>query len=314
MDFFRYNHDGYGETAAGGDFTGAGIGRLWPILDGEYGQYQDLLGNKVAPFVSDLQHYATPVGLLPEQVWDNAPPVGDTPGTPTLSMSALNWSLSMYIQLVAAQFDQQNNIAGLPSTPAAVAAHFAAIIAEPVTTSPSPAIAGQPATVTYAGSLAASASSVTMHWGFNGWQGVTDTPMTKQSNGTWAATVTVPKGTGLNTAFFNQSGTWDNNNTNNYNIGAVNAPVSTSPAPVAGGHSATIRYAGSLAASASSVTMHWGFNGWQGVTDTPMTKQSDGSWTATISVPAASALNLAFFNQSATWDNNGGADYGFPIR
>ena len=49
MDFYRYNHDGYGETSTGGDFVSSGIGRLWPILDGEFGQYQDLLGNKVAP-------------------------------------------------------------------------------------------------------------------------------------------------------------------------------------------------------------------------------------------------------------------------
>jgi glucoamylase len=314
MDFFRYNHDGYGETSTGGDFTGTGIGRLWPILDGEYGQYQDLLGNKVAPFVGDLQHYATPSYLIPEQVWDVDAPTGDTPGTPTLSMSALNWSLSMYIQLVAAQYDQQNNISGLPGTPAAVYSHFAAAASEPVTTSPSPAVAGQPVTVTYNGSLAASATSVTMHWGYNGWQGTTDTAMAKQSNGTWTATVTVPAGTGLNTAFYNQSGTWDNNNSSNYNIGAVDSPVSASPDPITAGHSATIRYDGSLAASATSVTMHWGYNGWTGTTDTAMTKQSDGSWEATISVPAGSSLNLAFYNQASTWDNNAGSNYGFAIR
>ncbi|HWL89219.1 MAG TPA: glycoside hydrolase family 15 protein, partial [Polyangiaceae bacterium] len=103
VNFFRYNHDGYGETSTGGDFTGNGIGRLWPILDGEFGQYQALLGKRAAPYVADLQHYATPSYLIPEQVWDVSAPSGDTPGTPTLSMSALNWSLSMYIQLVAAQ-------------------------------------------------------------------------------------------------------------------------------------------------------------------------------------------------------------------
>jgi glucoamylase len=314
MDFFRYNHDGYGETSTGGDFTSSGVGRLWPILDGEYGQYQDLLGNNAAPFVTDLQHYATPSYLIPEQVWDTSPPSGDTPGTPTLSMSALNWSLSMYIQLVAAQYDQQNGVAGLPGAPAAVVSHFAAATPEPVTTSPSPAIAGQPVTVTYDGSLAGSATSMDMHWGYNNWQGVTDTAMTKQSNGTWTATVTVPAGTGLNTSFENQAGTWDNNSGANYNIGAVNAPVSTSPAPIHSGKTATIHYDGSLAGSATSITMHWGYNGWTGVTNTAMTKQADGSWTATITVPAGSALNLAFENQSSTWDNNSGANYGFPIR
>jgi glucoamylase len=312
-DFYRYNHDGYGETSTGGDFTSSGIGRLWPILDGEYGQYQDLLGNPAGPYVSDLAHYATASYLVPEQVWNLAPPAGDTPGTPTLSMSALNWSLSMYIQLVAATYDQQHSIAGLPGAPAAVVSHFAATTSEPVTTSPSPAVAGQPVTVTYRGTLAGSATSITMHWGHDNWQGVTDTPMTKVG-GVWTATVTVPAGTGLNAAFENQAGTWDNNGSANYNIGAVNAPVSPSPTPIVGGASATIRYAGTLAASATSITMHWGHNAWQTVTDTPMTKQTDGSWKATITVPAGSALNLAFYNQASTWDNNGGADYGFAIR
>jgi len=314
MDFYRYNHDGYGETSTGADFTGSGIGRLWPILDGEFGQYQDLLGDHVAPFVSDLQHYATPSYLIPEQVWDQAAPSGDTPGTPTLSMSALNWSLSMYIQLVAAQYDQQNSISGLPGTPAAVYSHFAGATVEPVTTSPSPAVAGQPVTVTYDGSLASSATSITMHWGYDNWLSTTNTAMTKQSNGTWTATVTVPAGTGLNTAFYNQASTWDNNGGNNYNIGSVNSPVSSSVNPVVGGHSATIRYDGSLAAAATSITMHWGDNGWQALTNTAMTKQSDGSWEATITVPAGSALNLAFYNQASTWDNNGGSNYGFAIR
>ncbi len=312
-DFYRYNHDGYGETSTGGDFTTSGIGRLWPILDGEYGQYQDLLGNKVAPYVSDVAHYATASYLVPEQVWNLAPPSGDTPGTPTGSMSALNWSLSMYIQLVAAEYDQQHSIAGLPGAPAAVVAHFAATTAEPVTTSPSPAIAGQPVTVTYAGSLAGSATSVTMHWGHDNWQNITDTPMTKVGS-VWTATVTVPVGTGLNTAFFNQASTWDNNGGANYNIGATNSPASTSPSPVVGGSNVTIRYAGTLAGAATSMTVHWGHDGWQGVTDTAMAKQADGSWKATILAPAGSALNLAFHNQSNTWDNNGGSDYGFAIR
>ncbi len=60
--------------------------------------------------------------------------------------------------------------------------------------------------------------------------------------------------------------------------------------------------------------MHRGHNAWQGVTDTAMAKQPDGSWTAAITVPAGSSLNLAFFNQASQRDSNGGANYGFPIR
>lgn len=314
MDFYRYNHDGYGETSTGGAFTSVGIGRLWPILDGEYGQYQDLLGNKIVPYATDVAHFSTASYLVPEQVWNLTPPAGDTPGTPTRSMSALNWSLSMYIQLIAAEYNQVHGIAGLPGAPAAVAGHFAATLIEPVTSSPSPAIAGQPVTVVYHGTLAGSATSITMHWGHDGWLNVTDTPMIHQANGTWTATVTVPAGTGLNTAFLNQASAWDSNGGANYNVGAINAPVSSSPSPIVASTSATIRYNGTLAASATSITMHWGHNGWTGTADTPMTKQTDGSWKATITVPAGSALNMAFYNQSSTWDNNGTANYGFPIR
>ena len=84
-----YNHDGYGETPSGGDYTGAGAGPLWPLLTGEYAQYQDLLGASVSPYVSDLQRFANPSHLLSEQVWDTGAPAGDTPGTPTMSMSEI---------------------------------------------------------------------------------------------------------------------------------------------------------------------------------------------------------------------------------
>jgi hypothetical protein len=60
--------------------------------------------------------------------------------------------------------------------------------------------------------------------------------------------------------------------------------------------------------------LHWGHDGWQGVANTTMTRQADGSWTATVAVPAGSVLNLGVFNQNSTWDNNNGANYGFPIR
>ncbi len=103
--------------------------------------------------------------------------------------------------------------------------HYATILEQTgstltaVSTNPTPLVAGQTATITYDGSLAASATSMTMHWGYNGWTGVTETPMTKQSNGTWTATITIPTGaTTFNSAFYNQSGTWDSNAGNNFNF------------------------------------------------------------------------------------------------
>ncbi|SDW92611.1 alpha-glucosidase [Alicyclobacillus hesperidum] len=173
--------------------------------------------------------------------------------------------------------------------------------------------AGHQTTVVYNGSLAASASSMTLHWGYNGWSGTTNTAMSKQSNGTWTATITVPVGAQtLNTAFYNQSSTWDNNNGSNYNFSVQE--VYSSPSPLVHGQTTTIVYAGSLAASASSITMHWGYNGWSGTTDTAMTKQSNGTWTATVTVPTGTVLNTAFYNQAGNWDNNGGQNYNLSIQ
>ena len=80
------------------------------------------------------------------------------------------------------------------------------------------------------------------------------------------------------------------------------------------GASATIRYAGSLAATATSITLHRGRDGWQAPTDTAMTKQADGSWTATLTVPAGNVLDMAFHDQANNWDNNSGRDYGLALR
>jgi uncharacterized membrane protein YidH (DUF202 family) len=92
--------------------------------------------------------------------------------------------------------------------------------------------AGKPATITYQGRLAVTAASITMHWGYSNWRdgfmlhwghtywnGVTDTQMVKQSNGTWQASIIIPSGaTSLNMAFRNQSNIWDNNNNSNYHL------------------------------------------------------------------------------------------------
>ncbi len=76
----------------------------------------------------------------------------------------------------------------------------------------------------------------------------------------------------------------------------------------------TITYYGTLASGASSITLHWGYNNWTGVTNTTMVKQPNGSWQATITMPSnATSLNTAYYNQSNTWDSNGGSNYNFTV-
>ena len=75
-----------------------------------------------------------------------------------------------------------------------------------------------------------------------------------------------------------------------------------------------ITYNGSLAGGATSMTMHWGYNGWTSPADVTMTKQGDGSWPGVAFLPqAANQLNMAFYNQSGVWDNNGGNNYNMSV-
>lgn len=101
--WFRYNHDGYGETATGENYTGAGVGRLWPLLTGERGHYAIARGESAAPYLATLKAFANASGFIPEQVWDLNPPAGEQPGTPTRAMTPLNWAMGEYITLLASQ-------------------------------------------------------------------------------------------------------------------------------------------------------------------------------------------------------------------
>jgi Starch/carbohydrate-binding module (family 53) len=122
----------------------------------------------------------------------------------------------------------------------------------------------------------------------------------------------------INFVFNNGAGSWDNNNNANWNVSisgsCSSGIVTSSPCTPVHAQAVQIFYNGSLASSASSITMHWGYNGWNGVTDTVMTKTSNGVWTGFAMVPSsATGLNMAFVNQSGTWDNNNGQNYNLTV-
>jgi glucoamylase len=118
--FFRYNHDGYGETAKGADYTGTGIGRLWPIFTGERGHFAIASGEKADDYLATMRAFANNSYMIPEQVWDNNAPAGYTPGTPTKSMTPLSWSMAEYITLLASNYHGQ-----VMDRPAIVAQRYA---------------------------------------------------------------------------------------------------------------------------------------------------------------------------------------------
>jgi glucoamylase len=98
----RYNFDGYGELPDGGPFgTPGNIGRLWPIFAGERGEYELQAGDARAARgrLRAMAATANSGRLLPEQVWDDHPPPGQTPGTPTFSATPLGWTHAQLVRL-----------------------------------------------------------------------------------------------------------------------------------------------------------------------------------------------------------------------
>ncbi len=149
--WYRYNHDGYGETASGANYTGAGIGRLWPILSGERGIYTIADGGSGDAALTAMMASTNSSGMIPEQIWNTSAPSGYTPGTPTKSMNPLNWAMGEFITLLVSA--STHTIADVPSI--VYNRYVGTTTSNPVTSSPNPPANNQAATITYTGTLAA---------------------------------------------------------------------------------------------------------------------------------------------------------------
>jgi glucan 1,4-alpha-glucosidase len=118
--WYRYNHDGYGEKADGRPYDGTGVGRLWPILTGERGEYELAAGRAAGAQLQTMAGAANDGYLIPEQVWDRADAFGFRFGEGTGSATPLAWSMAQYVRLA------RSIEAGRPvETPALVAARYA---------------------------------------------------------------------------------------------------------------------------------------------------------------------------------------------
>jgi glucoamylase len=97
----RYNDDGYGDHDDGAAFDGTGRGRGWPLLTGERGHYALAAGEDVLPYLEAMMAMGSPLGLIPEQVWDSdpVPEHGLEPGKPSGSAMPLVWAHSEFIKL-----------------------------------------------------------------------------------------------------------------------------------------------------------------------------------------------------------------------
>ena len=114
----RYNGDGYGDGASDGHPwapSGQGTGHVWPPLTEERGEYDVAAGQSsdAAALLAAMQHFASGVGLIPEQDWElpdlAASPFGTDPtvasigfqnGHPAGSAAPLTWSAGVYVRLM----------------------------------------------------------------------------------------------------------------------------------------------------------------------------------------------------------------------
>jgi glucoamylase len=98
----RYNFDGYGETASGGDYTGSGVGNPWPVLSGERGEYDVADGNLsgAQSLLETMAGAANSGYQISEQVWGGATGTGGfTFGQPDNSATPLMWAMAQYARL-----------------------------------------------------------------------------------------------------------------------------------------------------------------------------------------------------------------------
>ncbi|MGH6737039.1 MAG: glycoside hydrolase family 15 protein [Methyloceanibacter sp.] len=97
----RYNHDGYGEHDDGTGFNGTGRGRGWPLLTGERGHYALSAGEDITPYLEAMMAMSSPLGLIPEQIWDSSPipACGLVPGKPSGSAMPLVWAHAEFCKL-----------------------------------------------------------------------------------------------------------------------------------------------------------------------------------------------------------------------
>jgi glucoamylase len=113
----RASFDGYGERPDGTQWEPVDpgsretIGRGWPLLTGERGEYEVALGGEAAESTQErldtMARSADDESLfLAEQVWDDQPPSAEgsefVPGEPTFSATPLSWTHAGFIRLAHA--------------------------------------------------------------------------------------------------------------------------------------------------------------------------------------------------------------------
>ncbi|OJH38615.1 hypothetical protein BON30_20455 [Cystobacter ferrugineus] len=82
--------------------TGRTLGRGWPLLAGERGEYALLVGQPAGDFLATMARSGNEGLMLPEQVWDLRPPTGQPgylAGEATFSATPLTWTHAQFVRL-----------------------------------------------------------------------------------------------------------------------------------------------------------------------------------------------------------------------
>jgi glucoamylase len=120
----RYTGDDYGEQRDGGPWDEDAddtLGRLWPILTGERGEYELAAGRPATAQLAALAASANDGGMLPEQVWDGRAP-SKKAGGGTRSATPFGWAHAQLVRLA------WSAAAGRPiERPGIVACHYAGV-------------------------------------------------------------------------------------------------------------------------------------------------------------------------------------------
>ena len=184
--WYRYNGDGYGEHEDGSPFDGVGIGRAWPLLAGERAHYEIAAGRPhAAEDLLGVMEGSTRDGtrLLPEQVWDqpDIPALELFRGKPSGSACPLVWAHSEYIKLRRSLRD--GRVFDQPPQPVQryqVEKKRSEYFGWRFNNKPRSIPPGKQLRLMLP-------AAALVHWSFDGWQTVRDTPTTDTGLGLYVA-------------------------------------------------------------------------------------------------------------------------------
>ncbi len=303
---------------------GYGLGRnedvdifvaMMPNINGTDGQFS----NQTLPSSNDLAGFCSPAQMFPLRA--------DISSYSTV-LSTNVASLPTFTgvadgQIVATDYNG--------SADALQACDAAEAVADTTMTIAPNAIQGEDITVWYVSTNGPldGATSVELKYGFDG---DLSTPLTLAMTATngytgseWKATLTMPAAALQFDAYVTDGVVVDDNTGQNWHFNvsaaAMGDTVEIDPDPAEAGQSVTIYYdpTGRVLEGGSQVNIHYGFNGWNDVTDAAMTMGTNCIWEITILVPPYASgpqgLNMVFFADGISeWDNNDGNDWHFQVN